>query len=748
MISALSLAILLASPQAEPSVTFSAPAMTARNLFPALSKAAGVLIRTGVYTNDEVLLIDVKDVPLSKLLDKIAAVTGSEWTKEPGVYTLVRSTNLARSQEAAVLDERTAALQKEIDRLMEPVTKAPKLDAATINRLAQENRVAKDRFNEQIRNGANGGGLAIMVPPSSPTPASRALARVIASIQAKALAEIPAGSRVVYATTPTTVQRAMPSDGAKAMATFLDEHNTWVANTGPEPERPANENFQVRIIGAGGSDAPKKKINGLLGKTHLIVTRTGTSGGILVELNAYDREGLRVGHAEANLSPAPSLPTATVGDDKPVKLDDDALNIAKALCNTPGQIMRGSISGGGGVTISVVGTSINGAPENPAEKVELTKAQRAKLLNPVANDPASLVAGPALDAAASGTNVVASIPDSALMPLCRAVIRGNVTSKSVFSALVSGGMVVEQKDGWTTGQARLPFLARAGQVSRPALAALLGAMERNKHLGLTEFAAYAMSRSLPTPAPAIDEQTLAALNSEVWQSYRFEAIPNWRAMKLYGGLTQSQRQALDRGAPLAVGNLSREQWALADSLVFDDMIAPNISLPRGGGPSGPAGPGFEEALLNERTEALPNGMPRDSYLQAAGPVQGGVFASISDRPGSRFFTAREYGGHLAFNQTQGLAAPGMERVNYDRFRLGTVRTINLTLFLTPLVQTARTLRDASVLPDSKETGFEQLPADFQAAVKAAFEAAKANFNRGGGNNPPPPGGFGAPPPNN
>jgi len=59
-------------------VTFSSPAASAKNLLAELSKATGVTFTVSPQTQGEILLVDVKDVPLSELMTNSCRASGPQ----------------------------------------------------------------------------------------------------------------------------------------------------------------------------------------------------------------------------------------------------------------------------------------------------------------------------------------------------------------------------------------------------------------------------------------------------------------------------------------------------------------------------------------------------------------------------------------------------------------------------------------------------------------------------------------------
>ncbi len=72
-------------------VTLQLGAGRIEKLLPEIAKAVGVQLLSTVQTKDEVLVIKVKDVPGSKLLEKIAETVNGTWQKEGDALRLIRT---------------------------------------------------------------------------------------------------------------------------------------------------------------------------------------------------------------------------------------------------------------------------------------------------------------------------------------------------------------------------------------------------------------------------------------------------------------------------------------------------------------------------------------------------------------------------------------------------------------------------------------------------------------------------------
>src|SRR5437867_707254 len=93
-------------------VSFDHLARPAGRLIPLLAEESGIRLVCSNIVAPDVLLITARDVPLSEVMDKIAYVSGAQWTKIDGGFRLTRDLVLSRAQEHADTLQRAAELRK------------------------------------------------------------------------------------------------------------------------------------------------------------------------------------------------------------------------------------------------------------------------------------------------------------------------------------------------------------------------------------------------------------------------------------------------------------------------------------------------------------------------------------------------------------------------------------------------------------------------------------------------------------
>lgn len=160
-------------------VSFSHPVALLRDLVPALSKAVGIPLEVAPDEQWKVAYVKVKDVTTTELLDRIAEAVSSRWElNNEGVRVL--KADPARA--ARVRADRQVQVTKSINEFL--------------------GRSAKAKDAE-----------------------SKILAQVVRSIGVSTIAALPDGSRIVYSSHPTRMQRQAPTISGDLISALVSDHN-------------------------------------------------------------------------------------------------------------------------------------------------------------------------------------------------------------------------------------------------------------------------------------------------------------------------------------------------------------------------------------------------------------------------------------------------------------------------------------------------------------------------------------------
>ncbi|MEQ1822794.1 MAG: hypothetical protein ABL949_09800 [Fimbriimonadaceae bacterium] len=175
---------------AQNSVSFTHGAAPMKDIVPALSKALGVPLLVSPEEQWKVLYVQTKDVSPNDLLSKVAEASGSIWD--------------VNSEGVRVLKPNPAVL-------------------------ARKRAEAKEFTTEMIND-----FLASAIKSKSPK--IKALAQVIRSIGVQSLASFAKGTRLVYSTHPTRMQRQTPAISNELIQAMVRDHNTEANKPREEPD--------------------------------------------------------------------------------------------------------------------------------------------------------------------------------------------------------------------------------------------------------------------------------------------------------------------------------------------------------------------------------------------------------------------------------------------------------------------------------------------------------------------------------
>lgn len=738
-------------------ITLNAGVTTIRNLLPLLQQASGVAFHVATSTADEVVLLDVRDVSLSEVMTRLAEAVGAGWERDSAGYRLVYPSELVKKQDREYLAFRTERIAEELVAQSARLQSAPKLDSDQVRAEMLRRQEAERAIREAIRNqqpppinSAQASGGSVLEP------AHRALVRALQALGADALASLAEGRREVYALTPTRVQRRLPSSMKQIVEQFVAENNEFAELYG-ESRESGGASDSVIII---GGQSARRKITGPLAEVHLILERGIRETDIRARIRFFDGDGNVIGQAFQQLAIVEDLRVRTEPEGlgtTPIALSGLAKEHA-ALLSAPADASRRmafvATSQGQMATLTVSGDSDNG------ERLNLSDDLKALLRQPATRDPLSFAVAELLAAMNPDRKLqfVACLPDRVLFDLNQRAIQGT-NPLNVYRLLTQfHTMDVAISDGWLTIRPKYPSKDRFWRVDRKALQSLIASTVSNGHASLDALGTYATDAPQPSSSRTIEGAYLRGINRQAGQAFS-QVIPNWNMLKLYHSLGAARVRALAQGAPLQLSSLTASQLALVTQMTYHEARGPAFERPQqmqDGGPGATEyvvrsvtavalGPGmaFETVgggLVDERTEFLPNGVPRDGILTLNWTEEPAVLAASSQDPeGGRFYTPGEFGMLTGMLGSGNSPISGMTP-NYDRFKPSRVTQLSFTIRYSPNASLTRQLSDATTIPGAQFGTLGQMPAEFRRRVEQFQRAGGAVFDGDRRGPPPPPSG--------
>jgi hypothetical protein len=701
-------------------VTFSAPAARASVLLKRLGEQTGIPLETSPQTKDEVLLLRVKDVPLKEILDRIAQVADADWKPEGGGFRLTRPSEKANAAARAELDERMASIERGLRGALERQAKLPAWTDAEAERLAENHRAQREAIGR--------GEGAVRLPATSAAsaesaPGTRVLVSLVGAIGAKALATIGPNERRVYALNPTRMQRALPANSARLLQTFVQQQKQYADAYG---KRQNDNDGSVMIISSmGGPEMGSGDPSLGIGQALLIFTRNGER--LRVSMTVADTRGESIANSSWTVPISGGVPTK-VGDEPVIELSPVGAEFAKLVGSTVNggpigtrQMVVRMITTEGGPTVSFDST-------NSEPPVPISEELRTRLLRPEEYDPQTLIVGEALSKAAeqTGKNLIASLPDSAIIPLARRFATEKVTAPTLLGSMgFAAGLRVTPSDAWIQVAPRYPVTARYERIDRPALGRLARILQDRGFARLNDLAALAVAQAKPVSPADFDGNALRLINAGAAQS-AVATLGDVNTLRLYASLTPAQQSILANGGSIPFAQLTGPQRSAIANDVFMSSDGPMI----GEGPSGRVGPAVAVArfgifgnVKSERTQILPEGVPANAAISLKTERQPVAFGTNSKTGASGIVTSNGLASARLAEERPDLRFLGSP-IQYDRFQPAEQSQYTFRYDLAPNVSVTRGLSDAWIDVKANRVAFDGLPREFRDRTLAQLESLR------------------------
>jgi hypothetical protein len=724
-----SLAIGLAA-QETPKLTYSAHGVAAGRVIVELAAKSGQDLDIAPELAREVLVISVKDVEVEDLLARIASVMGAEWRQQPdGDRRLTVSPGRLASEQRAEREARLAAIQERYREIREAIRRGEQAQRNANNE--EPPNPAGDTQEERPREWMLRNDDAV-------------LGRMLLRIDPAVIAGIGPDERLVFAMTPTRMQR--PLNGAGPDIAEIVRHNNESARRHAAHEAVAGEQIANPEIRAAmewvremGLIRDPKPINDPPAEALLIVSRgggpleflPGGAGSLSVTFRLYDAQGQVVME-----SMDPGLLEL---DDELQFLMPDMPGMEEAAGEIDPDAQPQPAATGQPIEYSQTTQELRRAMrmENIMNlaQLQLSPELLERIARPDLHDPLSFEPAEGVLAVAKAKNaqVVANLPDSMVSGFMFIFGEGAApTIEGFFKELQERETRASLEDGWLTVWPAKMAAARAGRQDRAALARLIAAGQAKGVPSLDDIAAFAAVNDSPMEE-GIFMPYIVLFAANVVDSGVSGPV-DWNLLRFYGRLSQGQRDALRAGGRIPIASLDPRLRALVDKMAFgaNARLRPNAE------PQRPAAnpwiammmefmPRPQTDYLQEPTEAMPDGLPGDAFV------------TLTATPGYVVST-RGFGGRT----TGAMMTMGPEEIammrhvaedpqfaemtammpTIDKVKVGQRTTLEFRFMLTPRVHTRGTLVDDRVPAGEPDTPFATLPAPLEARVKELVEAMR------------------------
>lgn len=681
-----------------------------------LSKAAHVTLTAPKAFESDVIAFRLQDATLKEAMDRIATLTAGEWVKEGEGYQLVRNREKLRKDELAEAEAELSLFATAIKEKKAAVEKLQPFTEEGARTLAQQlTDTQKDSGSQQY----DGRLWQKLQKLEEGAPGGRAIARVVANLDAKELAGLPYDYKVVYSDKPTKLQRPLPKGIEPAIQQLVKDQNLW-----------AEVAERMTTDQEGGYYTPalwmKSAFNGGVGKVLLMITKQRSMGNVYanVELVTANQKGVIVVRGNQNISAANRF---NMEQPKPLPGEESLKPTALALAM---KSRWESMSGGGAST----------PPAIPKDVLD-------KLTNPEKFEPLSLSTGESLIqlAEAKKENLVVSLSDEAFQ--YGFYVGMQQTTPSMYLTLLGTALMnVEEKDGWLTLGPKNPASARKERLDRSVAGRFIRAVQAKGRATLDELANYAI---------AVDGelyQTLGYSIVQLMSPYQQDMYFEASILRFYGHLTPAERTTLSRGGSLSMNRLSPALSEALNKMIFGQ----NTDLqpkPKNGAWAEGEFEVFYNGIRREPTEMLANGLPSGSVIKMVDTTSK-VLAISSYAAGNgvyyggRSMDADEIAQYMYAKERPGIfpwidSDPGF----LDRKgRCGSRHMLQFNFEFGDLAMMGKSLQDVDY-GSGQEVTMDQLPEDFKKEIEAKLVEMRKNYkdvkpgdfgNGPGKSSPPPP----------
>lgn len=531
--------VLLLTAQ-NPTLDFRCKATDIRTVLAQLSEKTGTKLQAEGLAAKQIVLIDVDDVTLADLKERIAKAVAGKWEKREDREILLR-TPLLQNQVINTYVERRKkhfeAEQAKVSKALEKPFNAKVLaqgllDLGKAPDGAADRNAARDYYQRQ----------AILFEQG---PMARLMRRLFVAANAADLARVGTYERMIFSSNPTSRQRGI--DLARynaAMAEFKKEEAAWIEIAQGLDFGLSNGSMMV-------SD-PRTQLKPL------------DTQGVSFALHRGDMTGLGMINLRRGKDALGSQGTIT------------QMNLAgpeRAFLNGATQPKR-TDPNDPFVNLSPDTKVMMAAVQQLSQEqgpIAITKEFEEILINPDQKDPLSfLVSDILIDyAQQEKLDVVACLTDPAF------TWSSFITSEQQPRLNMMIGMLqqataieIEKQGGWAIITPANRHEDELNFTPRKPLADMMKSIQKNRSVDMEDYATYAF-RTGRISRIGLGETYMAMFDRSV-----VSAMDNndWNALRLYGSLSEKERTAVSSGGEIPFGRMSPEQRAVIDRMIYNDEL--------------------------------------------------------------------------------------------------------------------------------------------------------------------------------
>ncbi len=697
----LSALILIAAQDAK--IDFSCKATSLRAALTSLSQATGHKLEANGVVADQVVMLEVHDVSLQDLKERIAAVVAGTWERKNDREIIQR---LPKQSDAIVADYRAkrkkllAAEQERFRKLVEKPFQAKVLLQGLAN-LGNEPSPGGERaesiaYWEKQRNLFEAGPLA------------RLLRRLFVATSLDDLATVGPYERHIFTPKPTKRQKGISkAKFDQAVAAYRQEQTAWA-------EICRGVDFGEDTRGRMVSDPRTQlKHDPNAAEFQFIYSRGDMTGLGMINLRGADdpNTGGRYIIAQADLAGperefmnASMKPESVSADDPAIRLSEDSKVMDKAF-------------------MGMMATRKN---------VALSPEIYALVLNPETKDPLSFSVTDALRdyADSKNSNFIASLPDSLFSWMFFATSRRAGRLGVVMDTFRrTGALEFEEKDGWILATPGYRYEDELNFTPRKAMGDLVRSTAKRGTMDTVDFATFAF-RSNRISRRGLESLYLGFLDTA---NLSLMDRNDWNTFRLYGGFSPEQRKALEADGSVPTRGMSPQLQAIVDRIVYSNEVRSETTAPGGSYST--------SNHIIEPTEVYANGLPVGAALTGKASTSPTLVA-YGKGPNGKPKGLRTLDAHnLANVETNVIGNPELMK-SYGvpdllGYALGQQKNIRLRLLLEPGIWRESMISVNVFDETATPVPWDKLPEEWVKQIKVGFEQVKAQNEREKKGTPPP-----------
>lgn len=645
-----------------------------------ISEKTGENLKCGMTLANEVVIMEVKDAPLSDLMPQLAEAVCGKWTKSQDEWILSLDASRYRQEERAEIAARKPLFEKALKPYIETLDEP--FDGKDADAL-----IARMKANQP---GADGGfsraQIESLIESGARSPGGRAIGRVLRSVDLSRLAAMQLGDRIVFSTHPTAAQIPLGASARNLIPDLVKEQAIWSSARAGFPSKGA----RVGLLSIGDVydqnpivETPSKAI--------LVVEQAPGYGSTSADFQLANREGKVIYRCRAEMTVETPAGTNAPDIPKTLRWSDRTEHLFAQLRKHSNPAMMFM---------------------EPRVSEEFEK----DLIRCEENDPNATFTSDLFFAVgrSSATNWIGVPDDEYWYWNLSAGLRSNdeLPKKLYWYDELKS---TRNGESWSVLRPRFPAKSFRQRVNRKQLSLLLAAVRETRVLSLNALADYVFNTG----------HTLSTMGLENFYVNLVSREPNFgqrtqlsaATLGFYGSLSARQRAHLQDGGSIGISQLTPTQTEWAWKTFFE--ASPNISMQPLSklGYDGAINAHYllGSTLRLEPTEVLSLGkLPGNGQISMSDTSQEELQAVIegeikSYKTSTPYYLGQMIGQHTASKQLNG---------SISGFRMGARRQIRIQIDATNALQVLchlserqfdyrQPLRPLSELPEKVQTEYEK-----------------------------------------